>query len=460
MDIQSVVAELKGSLDKILRYAECDEKLTADFRKYIADYKKLQDKNGSDDQATLLRRRITEVFYKVYEAAFKVSIRTGEVPSVLGMFFNFGYVDEELAGLENAVYMYQLVQKMPTDPDRGVYSFFQWLNAIYSGKKEPSRNEMDMDFKEYLLDQKKMGNIRPEEVNTLSQDNVAKVVFEMENMFPTINRLTFGQLSIFCPIFSKHNVFKPLENDLVTADKVIAEIENIRSKDFRAFYRETMFTMQERGINEMIEVEILPDIILLPNMGGRSIMWQEIEGKKRTTPARMMLSVFHTETLSQSMLRLTGEFRWEMCKRAQGARWNDVSDPSLTSEYCDYAQFYRKNKDLSAEVKDKIKNQLVRARNNYKTLFVSDYILWVMYESGGAPRLNKVVRNILFTYCPFSKQIRTRIGANPLYKQAIDKYNVINSRKLHRISLLCRKLENSPEGVPEEIAEYKKFIEA
>ena len=189
-------------------------------------------------------------------------------------------------------------------------------------------------------------------------------------------------------------------------------------------------------------------------------MWQEIEGKKRTTPARMMLSVFHTETLSQSMLRLTGEFRWEMCKRAQGARWNDVSDPSLTSEYCDYAQFYRKNKDLSAEVKEKIKNQLVRARNNYKTLFVSDYILWVMYESGGAPRLNKVVRNILFTYCPFSKQIRTRIGANPLYKQAIDKYNVINSRKLHRISLLCRTLENSPEGVPEEIAEYKKFIEA
>lgn len=460
MDIQSVVAELKGSLDKILRYAECDEKLTADFRKYVEDYKKLQDKNGSDEQAALLRRRITEAFYKVYEAAFKVSVRTEEVPPVLGMFFNFGYVDEELAGLENAVYMYQLVQKMPTDPDRGVYSFYQWLNAIYKGVKEPSRNEMDMDFREYLLNQKKMGNIRPEEVNTLSQDNAAKVAFEMENMFPTINRLTFGQLSIFCPLFSKHNVFKALEADLVTADRVKEEIENIRSKDFRAFYRETMFTIQERGINEMIEVEVLPDIILLPNVGGRSIMWQEIEGKKRTTPARMMLSVFHTEPLSQSMIRLTGEFRWEMCKRAQGARWNDVSDPSLTSEYCDYTQFYRKNKDLSAEAKEKIKNQLVRARNNYKASFVSDYILWIMYESGGAPRLNKVARNILFTYCPFSRQIRTKIGANPLYKQAIDKYNVINSRKLHRISLLCRKLENSPEGVPEEIAEYQKFMEA
>lgn len=460
MDIQTIMEELTGSLDKILKYAECDEKLEADFKSDIAAYKKLTDKNSSDEHTVLLRRKMSELFYKVYEAAFKASIKAENVPPVIRMFLNFGYVDEELAGRENSLYLYSLAYAMPTDPERGVYSFYQWLMAIYEGKKEPSRNELDMDYRDYLHEQKRMLRITQEQERSLLQNNMSKVLFEMGNMFPVVNRLTFGQLSIFCPVFSKHNAYRPLTADLVTADRAAAEIENIRSKDFRAYYRETMFSVKEREINEMIEVEVLPDIILMPNIGGRSIMWQEIEGKKRTTPARMMLSIFHTEELGQSMIRLTGEFRWEMCKRAQGARWNDVSDPSLTSEYCDYAQFYRKNKDLSSDAKDKIKNQLVRVRNNYRSLFVGDYVTWIQYESGGAPRLNKVARNILFTYCPFSKEIRGKIGANPLYKQAIDRYNVINSRKLHRITLLCRKLENLPGGVPEEIAEYKRYMES
>ena len=54
----------------------------------------------------------------------------------------------------------------------------------------------------------------------------------------------------------------------------------------------------------------------------RGVMWQEIEGRKRTTPSRMMLSLFQMEDLNNILVRLTGEYRWEMCKRIQGARWN------------------------------------------------------------------------------------------------------------------------------------------
>lgn len=460
METEKIKEELTGSLDKILKYAECDKALETDFRAGIEAYKKLADRNSSEEPAAAIRRKLTGLFYKVYEAVFQNSIKIQNIPVVIYMFLNFGYVDEELAGMENALYLYKLVQNLPTDPERGVYSFYQWLMAIYNGKKEPCRNELDVDYKEYIHEQKRMNRITLEQERALLQNNISKVVFEMQNMFPVINKLTFGQLSIFCPVFSGHNVYKSLSSQLVTADKVTAEIQNIRSKDFRAFYRETLYAIPSQNLNEMIEVEVLPDMILLPNIGGRSIMWQEIEGKKRTTPARMMCSIFHTEELAQSIIHLTGEFRWEMCKRAQGVRWNDVSDPSLTSEYCDYAQFYRKNKDLSTDAKEKIKTQLLRVRNNYKSMFVADYILWLRYESDGLPRLNKVARNILFTYCPFSKEIRAKIGVNPLYKQAIDRYNVINSRKLHRITLLCRKLENTPEGVPEEIAEYKKYMES
>ncbi len=460
MDTEEIREELKNSLDKLLEFAGCDHELKKNFREDIAAYKKLSDKNSTDGHAGATRRKLTKLFYQVYKLVFVNSLKEESVPALVSMFLNFGYVDEELAGMENAVYLYELVRDLPTDPGRGVYSFYQWLLAIYEGWKEPSRNEFDMDFKEYLHEQKRMNKITGQQEAALLQSNISKVSFELENMFPVVNKLTFGQPSIFCPVFSKHNIYRTLSSGLVTADMVVCAIEEIRSKDFKAFYRETLFSVPERGISERIEVEVLPDIILMPNVGGKSIMWQEIEGKKRTTPARMFCSVFHTEELTQSMMHVAGEFRWEMCKRAQGARWNNVADPSLTSEYCDYVQFYRKNKELSADAKEKVKTQLARVRNNYKQMFVTDYLLWLQYESGGLPRLNKVSRNILFTYCPFPAEIRNKIGTNPLYKQAIDKYAVINSRKLHRLTLLCRKLEHSRDGVPKELAEYKKYMES
>lgn len=460
MDNEKIREHLTGSLEKILKFAGCEEELTGSFRDSVAAYKKLSNKNDDAPATAQLRRKIADLFYKVYEAAFRVSVRTGAIPPIIRMFFDFGYVDEEIAGMENAVYLYGLTQNMPTCPEKGVYSIYEWLTAIYQGKKEPSRNEMDMDYRDYILEQKRMGRLTQGQEEALMQNNGSKVIYELTNMFPVINRLTFGQLSIFCPLFSSHNLFKPAEAALVTADKVTEAIENIRDKDFKAFYRETRYYNQERGINEQVEVEILPDIILMPNIGSRSIMWQEIEGKKRTTPSRMMLSVFHTEDLAQCIMRLTGEFRWEMCKRVQGARWNDVTEPSLTSEYCDYVQFYRNNKELSPDTKEKVKQQLVRARNNYRTMFVSDYISWLLYESAGSPRLNKVARTILFTYCPFKKEVRERIGANPLYKQAIERYNIMNAKTSRRITLLYRKLENTPDGVPEEIEEYKNYLES
>ena len=460
MGAEEVKEELKGSLGKILQYAGCDAELENDFRAHLSAYGKLSDKSGREEQTVRLRRKVTELFYKVYKAAFQAAIKEGNMPAVVSMFLNFGYVDEQLAGAENAMYLYLLAQHLPTDPKRGVYTFFQWLMAIYMGKKEPCRNEMDLDFREYLREQKKMGRITSQQERELLENGISRVMFEIENVFPPVNRLTFGQPSVFCPVFSKHNVYRPLNTDLVTADKVMAEIEEIRSKDFKAFYRENLLSLPGRKLTERIEVEVLPDIILLPNVGSRSILWQEIEGKKRTTPARMMCSVFHTSDLSQSILHMTGEFRWEMCKRDQGGRWNNIADPSLTSEYYDYIQFYRKNKELSAEVRERIKAQLAKARNNYKEMFVTDYMQWIRYESGGLPRLNRAVRNIMFAYCPFPKEIRDKIGKNPLFKQAADRYNIKNGQTLHRITLLCKKLENTPEGVPQEIAAYKEYLES
>jgi len=211
---------------------------------------------------------------------------------------------------------------------------------------------------------------------------------------------------------------------------------------------------------EYLQEEILPDIILYPNVGSRGIMWQEIEGRRRNTPARMMLSIFSLEDLFQTLVRLSGEYRWEMCRRVQGSRWNDVTEASLTSEFCDYAQFYRKNHDLSADAKEKIKLALQKAKNSYKTLFINDYCTWILFEGNGTPRLNKVARGILFKYCPFSSKIRTQMEQNPLYKDHLTRYKVHNTQKRKRYDLLCHKIQQKGGNLTIELIEYRAFLES
>ncbi|MDE7015694.1 MAG: cyclic nucleotide-binding domain-containing protein, partial [Kineothrix sp.] len=156
----------------------------------------------------------------------------------------------------------------------------------------------------------------------------------------------------------------------------------------------------------------------------------------------------------------TGEFRWEMCRRIQGPRWNVPSEPSLTSEYFDYIQFYKKNHELTADAKEKIKSAMQKAKNSYKEMFINDYITWILFEGAGSPRLNKVARTIISTYCPFSKEIRDRLGGNPMYKEILEKYELKNSQKLHHMEALCQKIERSQIPLPEELLIQKKYLES
>lgn len=457
---EDIVGKLKNSLDQILQYAECEPDLAAEFRKRVETYKHLVNKNSTEDDARMLRAGITKSFNQIYIQAFQKSVKDTAVPKVVKMLFNFGYMDEELAGMENAVALYRMAEQIPTDPKRGVYSYYEWLMAIYHGQKEPSRNEFDMDYADYLHEQQRLARITKEEEAILLRTPESRVMYELENVFPTVDKTTSGHISTYCPIFSEHNLLKTLDSAVVSADRVEQIMNGIRGVDYSAYYRETIYTNPDEGISkEYIHVEVLPDFILMPNIGTRGIMWQEIEGKRRTTPARMMLSLFHLEDLQMSILRLTGQFRWEMCKREQGARWNDVSERSLTSEYFDYAQFYKKNSELSSDVREKIKSDLVRAKNNFKEMFVKDYCVWVLYESSGSPRLNKVVRSILFTYCTFAKEIRDKLEINPMYKEMIARYYVKQGQKKHRMDNLIQKQRNSGKAVPDEILREQEFLE-
>ena len=448
------------SLDTILEYAACSPETSDAFRQAVYEYKEIVDKSASTDFLMNLRKKITKLFYEIYTSAFQISLNDPNLPTVVKMFFLFGYVDEELAGLETATYLYEAAETYSGDASKDVYTLYEWLTLIYQGKKEPCRNEFDMDFKQYIAEMKANGKIDVDRARLMQDSPAERVMYELQNMFPAVNKISHGRITTYCPVLSDHNMLKPAEVQLLHADTLFNTLQSIRSIDYTAFYHECLFSDMDCGIpKESIQVEILPDIILMPNTGLRGIMWQEIEGKRRTTPARFMLPILYPEDISLAIYRLTGEYRWEMCKRVQGARWNDVSDFSLTSEYFDYIQFYRKNADISPDVREKIKAQLVKTKNNFRETFVRDYVSWLSLESKGSPVLNKVNRRILFTYCPFSKGIRERLSTNPLYKEQLDRYQIKRGQYVHHLDNITLKLLNSGKSVPKEIEMQRAMID-
>lgn len=453
-------AELANSMMTILDYSGVEEAFKIDLADSMAKYKNLKDKDGLDEEATGLRRKLARDFITLYSNTYKMTLTVKDIPLPVKMFLYFGYIDEALAGIENASILKTLAQNMDSVRGDNVYTFFDWLNLIYEGKKEPSRNEFDTDYDETIR-KKCSESGKKSEYEKMANDTLAKVDFELDNFFPSTNKMTFGRIGSYFPFFTKENALKDLTASLVTARKVTEAFKEIKSIDATAFYREFVSNDTAEILGKLpSHVEYLPNIILMPNMGINGVMWQEIEGKYRNTSARMVFSVFHLEDFYTSLLRSTGEFRWEMCKRIQDSRWNDVSDPSLTSEYFDYVQFYRKNHELSVAAKEKIKTQLQRSKNSFKEMFVRDYLQWMIYEGKGSPRLNKVARKILFTYCPFPASIASKLYQNPLFSEAGGYHNRKGLQQLYILNNIAKKYEHSGKDIPKVLKNELDFYQS
>lgn len=451
--------DLSNALNVILSFGEIPATESMEFKNLIETYGSYGNRGDMSDVMRKMRREITDAFFRIYSKVFLNSLETDSVPPEVKMFLMFGFVDPEIAGQENTDILYQIVKNHRKDPGNVVFTVPEWLEMIYSGEVMPSKNEFDLDYPAYLREQKQNGEITEEQEKELLTDAVNKVKFETENMFKIGDRMTFGRITSFIPIFDSCNVMKPLDSAYLATGLVHEKLDAIRSLDYSIFYRDQYYTNEELGIARLtINKEILPYMIMMPNMGSRVALWQEIEGKRRDTRARFLLPMFTVDDPIKSLISACGEFRWEMCKTEQGIHWNDLSDPSLTAEYADYIQFYRKNRLLNAEQKEKLKKTLQKVGNNLRRAFVSDYLLYMTAECNGSPVMNKASRAILFTYVPFGSEIRAKIGTNPQYAEFMKKHESNCANKLRPIEMMIRKLETRGEEIPTELLDQKRYL--
>ena len=454
----------------IMKYAGFEQAEIDECKKLIAEYDEIAEVQDYTPEMQKTRRMLTKVFYEIYERAFDRAVHARTISTVMKLFFNFGVLDLKMAGedhLDELMAISELLDNQWVDQKQRekdgeafchVYSAYQWLCLVYRGEKEPSKNEFDIDYTGHLLEMRKNHEITRDEENILKKDQKKKVEFEIRNMFMTNNRITYGRITTFCPVLHRKDFIRSIDQLIVSSITVNAAIDEIRELDYSCFYREVFFASPKYGIERTeIMKEVLPDVILMPNIGSRAMMWQETAGVKRDTPARFVFPIMTASELADMMLETVGRYRWEICRKILGVRWNDIREKSLTSEFYDYIQFYRKNRDLSQQAKERVKADLVHAKNNYREVFVMDYLGWMKYESQGNFRLNKVSRRIISEYVPFKMEVRKKLEENPMYKELFTKSNIIAARKREKEKALFDRYVAAGGAITPELQAHLKY---
>lgn len=449
-----------GLTKKLLDYADISGEQRQEFMDGLTAFRMLAKNQFRAADSVKIIHEFETLFYELYEAIFKKKEKEG-APFWVQLFLDYGILSDTDFSKEDQVRIYDVVKNRSYEGDYKIYTISQWLHLIYIGEREPSRDELGRDYKEFLQEFKKKRTLTHEEEMEFHNDMMRKVRFEIKNFFRINSRIVYSSNSTFCPFITGEELGANIANSILSYEKTVEVMEKIRKVDFSIFYREYTYYNSYGQVKSLrLMTEVLPDIILIPHVGYRAGMWQEIEGRKRVSPARFAVPMYPQGDLYEMLLNVAGRYRWEFCRTEQGVRWNDVSERSLTSEYFDYIQFYRKNNELSDGNKQKLKDKLTRFRNNTSEVFISDYVAWIKYESEGANRLNKVCRNIMAEYCLFGKEIRGRLKTNPMFGESLAKAENKRNQKQKEferyiLSLQTKGIEPGPE-----LLEHLKFLQA
>ena len=450
--------ETKGMAKKIFQYANLSSKFS-EYTEIMDKFKRLKNPLDTDSDVRKLRRGVNNLFWELYETAFiKYAKNNEQLPRYLQIFFNFSVLEETLLEPAQLGFLYT-TKEMISSEKYVINTPIEWLKKIYEREVPTSINELGLTFFEIIRQNNrdkpwKRESDLPPEIDTPE----ARLKFEIQNMLAPTAKLTSGSVMTYSAPLSKFQINQPLEQSFSGKNKIEDALEKLLDVDFSCFHREILFEKEELGIlREFIQTRIVPNIILTPTAGNIFQHWQEREGRDKISPGRVCAPFIVTDDVYKRLLSASGCYRWEMTKTLMGPDWNNISQSSITADYTDYVQFFKKNRELSPEMKEKISQEFKRFRDD-RSRFVNDYIIWMMFESEGTQRLNKVARKIMAKHVPFRKPYREKLLKLPSYIDLINKNINIRRRKAREIEPRLKKYrQNNNDKIPRELVETFDF---
>lgn len=462
IDMGAVKKELENSTGKILTYAGITPDQMKEFSALMIKLKQLSNPLDPEPDIRKIRKNIGKIYWDIYQKSFIKYTTTKQAPKSVELMLKYGFMDETLLDDEHIAFLYTHENPSKKEYQVPVWDGIEWLEKIYSKKFVTSLDELGQTYFEKIKNDLKDPAIKKETDLPANLDtSEARLKSELSSMYEANVRLTSGSPSTHLPILTRYQISSPLENCVMTKDKINQIIGNILKIDFTAFDREVIYNNEELGIRkEFIHKNIIPDFILVPSIGSKVMMWQDLSvfrgsGAKESR-GRIIVPNFIVGDPVTIITEAIGAFRWELCKNILGPDWNNVGIPSITADYTDYVQFFKKNKDLSIELKEKLASEFKRFRTD-RDKFVNDYIIWLKYESEGVQRLNKVVRGMFYRHIPFSDEIREKVSKLPAFLDIHNRFKNIRTRQFKENENRYKKYINANGGLPAELEANLNF---
>ncbi|ABJ75479.1 cyclic nucleotide-binding domain-containing protein [Leptospira borgpetersenii] len=463
VDINAIRQELDNSASVIIQFSGLEAEKVKEFSALMVKVKSLKNPLDPEGDNRKIRRTLGRHYWDMYQECFvKYMNSNRNVPKAVELMLKYGYFDETMVDDSQIAFMY--TQKDSANPasDIPISLGTEWLEKVYKREVPTSLDEMGQNFFEKVklenrnLPIKKESDIPPELDNPDT-----RLKFEFASLYEANVRLTSGSPATHFPILTKFHSQMAIDKSYVSKEILREVIQELMGIDYSVFHREVIYNNNELGITkEFIQKCVIPDFILVPSIGTKVMMWQDLSihrgAGSKESPGRIVLPIFAQGDLKTMVADALAAFRWELTKSILGAEWNNVGNPSITADYTDYIQFFKKNKDLSMEIKEKLASDFKRFRND-RDIFANDYQLWMKYEADGVQRLNKVVRGIFYRHIPFSRQVREKVAKTPAFAEIHNRFINIRNRKYIEIENRYKKYLNALGSLPDPLRDNLEF---
>ncbi|MDV6236282.1 hypothetical protein CH379_011665 [Leptospira ellisii] len=454
--------DFRESLSQILKYSGLDASTVSEIQKRVHAFK---------EHPGLVRKEHKpeeiQTFIRLYSACYaKYRSDISSIPKPVLLFLYFFYLDEHLLSPARIVQLDSTLQKLrnhktetsPSQHSLAVYFLPEWLGLILAGNKNPSRNHLAQSYEQVKASIVRKTGTDQFQAQSGIDDLLHLLDWELSNLL--LNGLigVSSNPNLAYPILSEDQMYGETDAFLVTPEKLNSVVDHVHKIDKHLFHRQVVFEPESTpGKQELAMKEIYPDCIILPVFGNRGVLWQEISSGV-SSRGRLVFPQILNENMTLAITRTLGEFRWEMERTVRGRKWKDSAPPSLTSEYFLYLENYHKSPALTPDAKKAIDQQMVKYRKNLKDMFGGDYSYWVLFESSGKPRLNRVVRDILNRYAPFAPAIREELRKHPILKESMESFE---ARKRRLVSGIKKRYNPyfQAGNVPTEVLETIQLFE-
>lgn len=454
--IVPVGREYQNSIQQIFEFGVIDKEFQKNFLKVLNDFRKMQNPFNTEPDGRKIRRFITRMYLDLAKQVFLRARKESVIPPPVRLMLLFGFLDETMLEGEQLHELNGLSLKSAESTEIPIYFENEFLAKIYEGKENPSITEMGLSYEAHLKEEEKHKKSEKGGKGAAEDEGVNKAFYEIDHRLMNTIAVCSGSTATAFPILTSMVMRGNPANFYISKKKLESIVRSLMEVDFAVFYRETVVKVGEA--REIIEEEVIPNFVLLPMFGTKTMLWQELDGTNRKTRGRIVVPTLFMGDLQRRLAHTFACFRWELNRSLKGAMWADPVEGGLTGIYFDYVNFFKKNSKLSVEAKERIAEKFKSIRTN-RDRFADDYIQWVLYERDGIMKLNAVVREMFYRHVRFKKDHREKLENMPAYSEIATKFKNVHSRDITGYQRKFKKYADESGALPEALQKFMEYLE-